>query len=424
MEGIIHDQLLSYLHTHKLISDNQHGFLTRRSTGTNLLSCFHDWHLSIKSKRVIDIIYIDFHKAFDSLVHNKILAKLNSYGVTYELLYWIQSFLAGRVQRVVIDGVLSDPIAVLSGVVQGSVLGPLIFILFIDDIVDCFVHDGMNPTSLSIFADDLKLYCAYELQHENSSLINTVSNIEARSTTWQLRINPDKSTLLQFGRASYDRHQYVICNKPIIPSNRVRDLGILYDSKLCFNDYIDEIVTRAFQRVNLMCRAFISGNVLILTRAYITYVRPILEYCTYIWSPFQIYLIEKIERVQRYFSRRVLRQTKLNYHDRLHVLNLESLELRRIECDLKLCYKIVKGLCDLDCKDFFTFASNSNTRGHNFKLSGSVCKNNWLFNFFTNRIVSYWNFLPAEVVNAESFGIFNAKLNSVDLSKFCILGRA
>ena len=152
--------------------------------------------------------------------------------------------MTGRVQRVDIDGVLSDPIAVLSGVVQGSVLGPLIFILFIDDIVDCFVHDEMNPTSLSIFADDLKLYCAYELPHENASLINTVSNIEAWSTTWQLRINPDKSTLLQFGRASYDRHQYVICNRPIIPSNRVRDLGILYDSKLCFYDYIDEIVTR------------------------------------------------------------------------------------------------------------------------------------------------------------------------------------
>ena len=104
--------------------------------------------------------------------------------------------------------------------------------------------------------------------------------------------------------------------------------------------------------MNLLFRAFISGNVLILTRAYITYVRPILEYCTYIWSPFQIYLIEKIERVQRYFSRRVLRQTKLNYHDRLHVLNLESLELRRIKWDIKLCYKIVRGLCDLDCNDF------------------------------------------------------------------------
>ena len=251
-----------------------------------------------------------------------------------------------------IDGVLSDPIAVLNGVVQGSVLDPLIFILFIDDIVDCFVPGEINPTSLSIFADDLKLYCAYELPHENSSLIDTVSNIEAWSAIWQLRINPDKSTLLQYGKASYDRHQYVICNKTIMPSNNVCDLGMLYDLKLRFHDYIDEIVTRAFQRVNLLFRAFISGNVLILTRAYITYVRPILEYCTYIWSPFQNYLIEKIEHVQRYFSRRVLRQTKLKYHDRLHVLNLESLELRRIKIDLKFCYKIVKGLCDLDYRDF------------------------------------------------------------------------
>ena len=86
--------------------------------------------------------------------------------------------------------------------------------------------------------------------------------------------------------------------------------------------------------------------------------------------------------------------------------------------------QIVRGLCDLDCNEFFTFAHYSNTRGHNFKLSGPVCKNNWLFNFFTNRVISYWNFLPAEVVNAESFGTFNAKLNSVDLRKFCILGRA
>ena len=141
MERIIYDQLLSYLHSHKLlISDNQHGFLTRRSTGTNLLSFFHNRHLSIKSKKLIGIIFIDFHKAFDSLVHNKIITKLNSYGVNDELLTWIQSFLTNIVQRVVIDGVLSDQIAVLSGVVRGSVLGPAIFISFINDNVSSMME--------------------------------------------------------------------------------------------------------------------------------------------------------------------------------------------------------------------------------------------------------------------------------------------
>ena len=294
------------MRTHNLIANSQHGFLARKSTGTNLLNCFQDWQIAIKNKKLIDIIYLDFQKAFDSLVHNKIIAKLSSYGLRYELLSWICEFLTGRTQRVVIDGVLSNPIEVLSGVVQGSVLGPLIFILFINDITDCMDLSEVNPTSCSIFADDLKIYCSYDSIHDNSSIINTVGNIERWSSLWQLRINPEKSILLQVGSVPLGQAQYSICNQVILPSKHVRDLGILYDSKLCFNEYIAEIVARAFQRVNLLFRFFISGNVLILTKAYITYVRPLLEYYTYLWSPYQHYFIDKIERVQRYFSRRVL----------------------------------------------------------------------------------------------------------------------
>ena len=128
MESIIHDQLMSYLSEHNLLSKAQHGFLTKKSTGTNLLSCLRDWQLSIKGNKLVDIIYLDFKIAFDSLVHTKITAKLESYGIGYELLYWLQSFLKGRSQRVIVDNVLSKSIEVTSGVVQGSVLGPTIFI--------------------------------------------------------------------------------------------------------------------------------------------------------------------------------------------------------------------------------------------------------------------------------------------------------
>ena len=149
MESVIHDQLISYLRTHNLISNNQHGFLARRSTGTNLLNCFQDWQIAIKNKQLIDIIYLDFQKAFDSLIHNKIIAS------------------------------------------------------------------EVNPTSCSIFANDLKIYCSYDSIHDNSSFVHTIRNIERWSSLWQLRINPEKSILLQVGSAPTGQSQYVICNQII-----------------------------------------------------------------------------------------------------------------------------------------------------------------------------------------------------------------
>ena len=130
------------------------------------------------------------------------------------------------------------------------------------------------------------------------------------------------------------------------------------------------------------------GNVLILTKAYIIYVRPLLEYCTYLWSPYQHYLIDKIERVQRYFSRRVLFRSNLPYHTRLDVLKLETLEMRRIKFDLKLCYKIINGLCDLNFDKLFIFAPSAATRGHNFKLIKPHCKT-----------IGYSIFIPPELCN-------------------------
>ena len=117
-------------------------------------------------------------------------------------------------------------------------------------------------------------------------------------------INPEKSLLMQFGSSKHDRPMYFICDKLIAPSDFIRDLGITYDSKLCFHDYINEIVGRAYQRVNLLFRSFVSQNVSILTGAFLTYVRPILEYCTPIWSPHQSYLIDKIEHVRTIFHQK------------------------------------------------------------------------------------------------------------------------
>ena len=213
---------------------------------------------------------------------------------------------------------------------------------------------------------------------------NIIKNIEMWSCQWQLKINPDKSILLHVGITPQDRSKYTICGKDILPSGTVRDLGILYDDNLCFYEYFDDIVAKAFQRVNFLFRSFISGNASILVKAYITFVRPLLEYCTYVWSPVQLYLIQKLERVQKYFTWRLL-----PYLARLDTLKLESLEIRRIKFDLKLCYKIMNGLWCLDRDKFFTLAPPSNSRGHDFKLTKAFCKTNPSFHFFFQIELSY-----------------------------------
>ena len=191
------------------------------------------------------------------------------------------------------------------------------------------------------------------------------------------------------------------------------NLNWAFMTKLGSHDYTDEIVSKAFQRINVLFRSFISGNISILTKAFITYVRPLVEYCSYIWSPHQLYLIQKIERVQKYFTRRALHGAGLHYKERFQVLNLESLEIRRIKSDVKLCFKIVNGLCDLDPSKFFELLPQSfGTRGHSMKLIKPICYTNCQLNFFSSRVVNYWNSLPPDIVNAVSFGSFVNRLNS------------
>jgi hypothetical protein len=157
METIIKKSLMSYLLTNNIITKNQHGFLSKHSTATNILECLHDWNLSLNNSRRQDIAYIDFSRAFDSVVHSKLLYKLHNYGVRGKLYNWISEFLTGRSQCTVVENEFSSIKQVMSGVIQGSCLGPLLFLLFINDIEIISVNDS----NCKLYADDLKLYTNY-----------------------------------------------------------------------------------------------------------------------------------------------------------------------------------------------------------------------------------------------------------------------
>jgi len=154
MESIIKDRLITYLLENSLISKQQHGFLAKHSTCSQLLECVNDWTIELNFRHSIDVANIDFQKALDSVVHSKLCHKLKCYGVSGKLLNWLTDFLFNRIQVVRINNKTSDYIPVKSGVRQGSVLSPVLFLIFINDIVDIF---GFGLT-VKLFADDVKIY--------------------------------------------------------------------------------------------------------------------------------------------------------------------------------------------------------------------------------------------------------------------------
>jgi len=198
MESIIKDDMLAYLISKGLISRQQHGFLARRSTCTQLIECLNDWTLNIENKQSLDVIYIDFAKAFDSVVHSKLLSKLASYGISGKLLCWIEDFLTDRYQYVAIDGFSSSTCTVISGVPQGSVLGPVLFIVYINDVCDVIVGN----TACKLYADDVKLYSTVDFNGLSADLSASLDNLMYWSKTWQLKVNVNKCSVLRIGRNS------------------------------------------------------------------------------------------------------------------------------------------------------------------------------------------------------------------------------
>ena len=188
MERNIIVNLLGYLHQHKLISKVQHGFKSRRSTTTNLLETINDWSLTNSNRRIASTVYINFSRAFDSVCHNKLFCKLRSLGIEGNLLSWIISFLSNRTIRTLVGSALSNSCPLRSGVVQGSCIGPLLFVLYVNDVEKMF----SNSTTTKLFADDLKLYTELKSIGSNTILKKELDLLISWCIKWQLTISIKK----------------------------------------------------------------------------------------------------------------------------------------------------------------------------------------------------------------------------------------
>jgi hypothetical protein len=344
MEAIIKDQLMSYLRSKGLISKQQHAFVVKHSTVTNLLECTHDWAVAIHGRQPVDAIYIDFSRAFDSVVHSKLIFKLTSYGISGKLLCWIDAFLSCRTQCVVTEHCYSRWLPVVSGVPQGSVLGPILFILFIDDISNICI--GRPSVSHKLFADDLKLYSTIQSDYDRAAIQGALDRLQHWCFDWQLNINIDKCHVLHIGRKPTNC-TYFINGRQVGATDVVPDLGVYIDPLLKFDEHINKIIGKAYSRVGVLFKGFASRNIAVLKLAYVTYIRPLLEYASNVWSPHLIKHINAIERVQKRFTKRIPLLSRLSYPERLALIDLEPLELRRLKADLVLYYKCLHNLSAL-----------------------------------------------------------------------------
>ena len=248
---------------------------------------------------------------------------------------WIKRFFTGRKHQTKVGNLLSDVENLISGIVQVSGIGQLMFLVFINELIEIL---EMSKIKVKLFADDVKLYARIINCIDNCTLQSALDALVEWANSWQLVISIDKCCVMNIGRVNF-ACQFNVAGKilPIVPS--CRDLGVVISQNLSPSAHITAMVVKAHQRANLIHRCFVSRDVGLLVRAFLVYVRPLVEYNSVIWSPWLIKDIDCIEQVQRRFTKRLPGFKDLSYEDRLDRLKLPSLELLYLHADLIMCYK-------------------------------------------------------------------------------------
>jgi hypothetical protein len=408
LERIIRSQLLDFVSRNSIIPQCQHGFLPKRSTVTNLIECLDDWTSNFDRNCSTDVIYLDYSKCFDKVCHNKLLFKLSKYGISGQAHKWIESFLMNREQHVKVNNAVSPPATVISGVPQGTVLGPLLFLCYSADLPNVVKH-----SKLSIYADDTKLYSAIHNMDDCLNLQEDLDMISNWANLWQMELNPEKTKLLTIGNCKF-KNNYVLNGNVIERVQFMNDVGVIVQSDLKFTKHCANVVKKAYFVIRNIFTAMKHHSYDFYRKMYICYVRPILEYGSQVWSPILKGNIDKIEKVQKYCTRHIVSSADMPYFERLVFLNLESLEVRRLKSDLILFFKKYKNVTMINIENSYQFVYSA--RGHSLHLFKYYCRTDKRKLFWINRLVNNWNNLNIDIVNSVSVNGFKKKVKNVVLN--------
>ena len=411
-EKIVRDRSVEFWLSRKVFNENQFGYLKNKSTLSQLLLCYNDWAKTRNDTKATDVVFMDFSKAFDSVPHERLLYKLEQHGIGGALLKWFRNFLTNRQQRVVVRGSYSKWTNVTSGVPQGTILGPILFLIYINDLPNEIV------SHVKLFADDTKVYRKLsDPENDGEILQSDLNRMSEWTNLWQLSFNLDKCVVMRITHHK-DKSipEYYLSDKKLKVANEFKDLGVIVSSDLSWSNQVASTVKKANRIVGLIKRTIGFSSTSIFSTLYKSLVRPVLEYAAPVWSPYLVKDVKALERVQRRASRIALKQKRgeMPYNERCKLLKWDTLEKRRKFLSLVECYKIVFELNGgITFSEVLEYRHSKRTRSnHQYTLYPKLPKINcYKYSLFV-RIISDWNSLPCSVVEVNNIKEFKRELKS------------
>lgn len=345
LESILHGKILQHLNP--IITEHQYGFIPGKSTVSNLVNFFQKGIQAFENKTQLDVIYTDFKKAFDLVDFAVLLKKLRKYGFSANLINFFYSYLWGREQQVLYNSSMSSLFPVYSSVPQGSNLGPLLFLVIINDLPNI-----IKSSNVYLFADDLKISKEIKDETDCQNLQKDIDSVTEWAKINKMQFNLDKCTVMTFSlKKNIIRTEYKMGKVNLKVENVTKDLGVWFDTKFTFEKHISTVVNEAFRMLGFLkrnCQDFRNEKTVITL--YNSFVRSKLEYASIIWNPYHDNRIKQVEKVQKKFSKylnykfknaRHNTNVKLNYDQLRQIYQLDTLNKRReIGCLLYL-YKVI-----------------------------------------------------------------------------------
>ena len=413
LEHVIRTEMTKHLESNNILNDVQHGFRKHRSCETQLVSFTDDLSTEIDRGGQMDVIFLDFAKAFDKVSHQNLINKLYSVGIQNKTLKWISAFLTDRTQQVVVNGEVSHVGQVTSGVPQGSVLGPSLFLVYINNIPDDI------KSNLRLFADDTAIYKSIKSETDCEALNEDLARLQKWEVENQMKFNVSKCNVLSVtNKKKPVKFDYKLHNQNLKHVKSAKYLGVEFTSNLKWSTHINQLASRANKTSAYIHRNLKGCPIPVQTQAFQAVVRPTLEYCSTIWDPHHQKDIDTLEKCQNRAARRIARKfsPRESASKIKNNIGLETLESRRKIKKLTTFHNIVHNKISVGLPTNVNRATRK-TRGHETKFVLPQSRTNSHRHSFFPSTVRLWNDLPPEAAETNCPDLFQRIMNAHKRSK-------